>query len=600
MRILTIFFYLSLVLFFSCNSKEKMSLEELQQLSYEGKKADITTLTVHELSDPDKLNPLTSQGASSNYIQHNIFMYLLDVDKENLTIVPWLAKERPIITELTDSEYKLRLDYEIRDEAMWDNGLPVTAHDVEFSFKTTKNPSVDAEHQRPYIDFIVHIEIDKENPKKFSLFTNEVHFAAEFSSGGVIFIIPEYIYDPNQVMRNFTMEELSNEKTLAVLRDNDKLKNFGYEFNSEKYQREKGFVVGCGPYTFDGWETGQRITLTKKENWWGNVLAGSKSFYNESPKIVYEIINDKVTAISAMKDEKIDVMYGMRPQDFQTLSNDVSFNKKNFMFKPDYLSYVYIGLNMRHPILSDKNVRKALAHCVDVQEIIEVLQYGYAKPIASFVHPSKEHYNSSLKPIEYNLETAKKYLDDAGWIDTDGDGIRDKVIRGVKTPLKLSIKYNSGNDTREKICLFLQSNAKAIGIDIKIEVREWTVYLDECTKHDFDMFVLGWVQEAILDDPKQLFHSESYNGGSNYSGFGNAYTDNLIDKLRAELDKEKRTEYYKELQAILQDEVPYIFLYSPDNIMAINKRFGNAKPYVARPGYEERQLKLSPFKGAMQ
>lgn len=592
---------LPVVIFFTaCNKSGNLSEEELRQLPYDGKKAAVGDVTIHELSDPDKLNPLTSQGASSAYIEHSIFMYLLDVDKEKLQIIPWLAKERPVITELEEGPYKLRIDYEIKSEAVWDNGTPVTATDVEFSFKTTKNPFVDSEHQKAYIDFIVDISIDKENPKKFSLFTNEVHFAAEYSSGGIIFIIPEYIYDPQQIMRKFTMKELSDKETLAKLRENEDLRKFAKEFNSEKYQREKGYVAGCGPYTFEGWETGQRVTLAKKKDWWGNAYAGQLGFENEPDKLIYEIINDKVTAISAMKDEKLDVMEGMRPQDFKTLSTDESFNKKNFMFRPDYLSYVYIGLNMRHPILSDKNVRKALAHCVDVQEIIDVLLYGYAKPIASFVHPSKEHYNKSLQPIEYNLELARKYLDEAGWIDTDGDGIRDKVIRGVKTPLKLSIKYNSGNDTREKICLFLKDNAKAIGIDIQIEVREWTVYLEECTKHEFDMFVLGWVQEAILDDPKQLFHTESYNGGSNYSGFGNAQSDMLIDNLRAELNKEKRIQYYHELQALIQDEVPYIFLYSPDNILAINKRFGNAQPFVARPGYEERSFRLQPYRGALQ
>lgn len=597
-----LFFFISIFVFtISCNDTSSNTAAELKLLPYAGNKAAKNELIVHELSDPDRLNPLTSQGAGSNYIQHSIFMYLLDVDKEKLEIIPWLAKERPSITEIVDGVYKLKIEYEIRPEAVWDNGTPVTGHDVAFSFKATKNPFVDAEHQRPYIDFIVDIEIDEENPKKFTLYTDEVHFAAEFSSGGVVYIIPEYIYDSNEIMRNYAMPDLSNDDALNKLRETDiGLREFAKDFNSEKYQREKGFVEGCGPYSFEGWNTGQRIVLNKKQDWWGNALKGTKGFENEPDKIVYEIINDRVTAISAMKDEKIDIMRAMRPQDFKNLRTDRNFNSRNFMFNPDFLSYTYIGVNMRHPVLKEKAVRKALAHCVDVQELIDVLMYGYAKPIASFVHPTKPHYNHQLNPYNFDLELAKKYLEDAGWYDTDGDGIRDKIINGVKKPLKFSIKYNSGNDTREKIALFLRDNATKIGIDIEIEAREWTVYLEECTKHDFDLYILGWVQEAILDDPKQLFHTESYNGGSNYPGFGSAQTDILIDDLRKELDEEKRINYYKELQAIVQDEAPYIFLYSPDNIIAISKRFGNAQPYVARPGYEERELGLSPFRGAEQ
>lgn len=555
------------------------------------------SLVIHELSDPDKLNPLTSQGAGSAYIEHSIFMYLLDVDKEKLEVIPWLAVARPIITELTDSIYKLKIDYEIRPEAVWDNGTPVTAHDVEFSFKTTKNPHVDAEHQRPYIDFVAHIEIDKENPKKFSFYTNELHYAAEFSSGGVNYIIPEYIYDPNQYMRNFTLKQLSDEEELNKIREDANLIKFAQEFNSEKYQREKGFIAGCGPYTFENWATGQRVVLKKKQDWWGNKLKGTKSFENHPDELIYEILNDQITAITAVKDQSIDLMRSVRPYDFNALKTDKKFNEDFYMFNTDFLSYTYIGMNMKNPILKDKSVRKAIAHCVDVKQLIEVLNYGFAKPMASFVHPSKAHYNNDLKPYEFDLVKAKELLEQAGWFDTDGDGILDKVIDGKLTPLKLSIKYNAGNDVREKTSLFLKNNAKTVGIDLTINVRDWAVYLDECTNHDFDMYILGWVQEAILDDPKQLFHTESYNGGSNYPGFGDAYSDKLIDNLRKELDTEKRIEMFKELQAIVHDEVPYILLFSPDNLVVVNKRYDNVKTYVARPGYEEREFILKQGNG---
>lgn len=592
-----IYFFFFIVILISCTNEQSKSNKNLGELAYTGSKTTQNELIVHELSDPDKLNPICSQGAGSTYIEHSIFMYLLDVDKEKLEVIPWLAKERPIITELLEGPYKLKIDYEIRPEAVWDDGSPVTAYDVEFTYKACKNPLVDAEHQRPYIDFISHLEIDPENPKKFSFYTKEIHYAAEFSSGGVLYILPEYIYDPEGLMRNFSLMDLGDEEKLLTLREDNNLILFAENFNSEKFQREAGSVVGCGPYSFESWVTGQRIILKKKENWWGNQLAGLPSFENFPDKIIYEIINDKITAITAVKDEQIDLMRGVSPYDFKELSTDESFNGKNFMFHPDFLSYTYIGLNMRNPILKDKLVRKAIAHCVNVPQIIDILNYGYAKPIASFVHPSKEHYNDTLQPYDFNLEKAKNCLAEAGWQDLNGDGILEKEIGGKIVPLHLSIKYNSGNDVREKVCLFLKENAKKVGIDLEIQTKEWSVYLEECTNHDFDMYVLGWVQEAILDDPKQLFHTDAYNGGSNYPGFGTAYTDNLIEELRKELDTEKRNAMFKELQAIVHDEVPYVLLYTPDNLVTVNKRFGNAKAYLARPGYEERELILGAYKG---
>lgn len=585
----------------SCQNSAEEESKDYSSLPYSGTKTAVNELIVHELSDPDKLNPICSQGAGSTYIEHCIFMYLLDVDKEKLEVIPWLAKERPTITTLEEGgPYKLKIDYEIRAEAKWDNGSDVTGYDVAFTYKAVKNPLVDAEHQRPYIDFITHIEIDQSNPKKFSFYTKELNYAAEFSSGGVLYILPEYIYDPKGLMKDYSLKELSDDEAVLKFRNETKFIQFAEDFNSEKFQREVGFVEGCGPYSFESWETGQRIILKKKKNWWGNALSGVKSFENYPEKIIYEIINDQITAITAMKDEQIDLMRSVPPFDFSNLKDEEQFNSKYFVMNPKFLSYTYIGLNMRNDILKDKLVRKALASCVNVPQIIDILYYGYAQPIASFVHPSKPYYNKLIAPYELNLELARELLNQAGWEDLNNDGILEKEINGKIVPLKLSMKYNSGNDVREKICIFLKENAKKVGIEIEIEAREWSVYLDECTNHDFDMYVLGWVQEAVLDDPKQLFHTEAYNGGSNYPGFGNAYTDNLIDELRQEMDDDKRGLMMAELQAIVHDEVPYIFLFTPDNLLCINKRFGNARAYLARPGYEERELILGAYKGVQE
>lgn len=592
-RFLYLFIATSLLL--ACENEKNDSAkasEDYSQLAYKGKKAGNNTLVVHELSDPDKLNPITSTGAGATYIEHNIFMYLLDVDKEKLEVIPWLAKERPTITEITEGDFAggLKIDYEIKEEAVWDNGTPITALDVAFAMKATMNPHVDSEHQRPYIEFIKHIVIDATNDKKFSFYTKEKNYAAEFSSGGTIFIVPEYVYDPNLLMRQYSLSQLTEKESLNKIRDDIDLRQFAKDFNSEFYQREK--VSGCGAYEFVSWVTSERIILKKKENWWGEKFKTEMSFENNPDEIVYEIINDKVTATTAMRDEAIDLMRAVNPSEFTELLKNKAFNEKYYLKAEDQLSYTYIGVNTKNEILQDKNVRKALAHIVDVPQIIEIINYGYAKEVSSFVHPSKSYYNKDLKPYDFDLEKAVSYLEKAGYTEFNDQGVRYKMENGEKKTLSLSIKYNTGNIKRETIALFFKQNAKKVGVEIEVLGKEWTVYLDECKNHNFDMYILGWVQEAVLDDPKQLFHTEMYNGGSNYTGFGDAISDKLIEDIRIEMDDEKRAKMMKELQAIVQDEVPYIFLYVPDNLIAINKRFVDAKTYVARPGYDERELKL--------
>ncbi|HXH18148.1 MAG TPA: ABC transporter substrate-binding protein [Chitinophagales bacterium] len=563
------------------------------QSEWKSKRHGVNEVIIHELSDCDKLNPITSTDANSTYIEYNIFMYLLDVNKETLELNPSLAKSRPVIFPVTEGDYAggIAMEYEIRPEAVWDNGEPVTARDVEFTFKAVKNPLTDCEHLRPYLDFISHIEIDPANPKKFTLFSKEPFFAAEASSGFQAYIIPEYIYDPRGLMKEFSIKQLSSPAQVDKLRGNQKIIEFANEFNSEKYQREKGYVVGCGPYEFVSWTTGQRIVLQKKKNWWGDKLAGQVANFDARPeKLIYEIINDRTTAQTALKDDALDISDALREKDFSDLRNNESFTKMYHLFNPTSLSYVYIGLNMKHPVLADLQVRKALAHAVDREKIMNVLLYGLADPVNGPIHPTKKYYNTALEGYDFDLNKASEILEQAGWKDTDGDGIRDKVMEGKKQQLRFVYKYNAGNDTREKIGLFFKDNCKKIGVEIEIIAKEWTVFLDETKNHNFDIYCGAWISDPTEDDPKQLWHTASYNGGSNYCGFGDTQSDLLIEAIRKEMDEEKRNHLYKQFQAMVVEAVPYIFLYTPNARIIMSKRFENAKAYVARPGYTEREL----------
>ncbi|MDX2001573.1 MAG: ABC transporter substrate-binding protein [Chitinophagales bacterium] len=582
---------IGMLLFASCGGGGKGQQTACGDVTF--KKGNTNEVIIHELADPDKLNPVNSTSAGATYIEYNIFMYLLDVDKEKLEVNPSLAVARPTITKLEEGPYKggMSLSFEIRPEAMWDNGTPVTAKDVEFTYKAVKNPMVESEQQKPYCDFLVHMDIDPANPKKFTLYTNQLSAEAEFSLGGSCYILPEYVYDPKGIMRKYSIDELSNPANVSKLKADANIIAFAKEFNSEKYQREKGYVVGCGPYQFESWATGQRIILSKKANWWGDQLADKAVNFKALPaKITYEILNDWTTAVTAMKDEGIDVERNIEAKLFSDLNKNEAFKCKYEINTPQELSYVYIGMNMKNPKLQDVRVRKALAYLVNRQQIIDVLNYGFAAPTFGMIHPSKKYYNDQLDPYNFDPSKASTLLDEAGWKDSDGDNIRDKVVNGKKEQLKLVFKYNAENPTRQRIGLFLKEQAKKIGVEIEILGKEWTVFIDETKKHDFELFCGAWISDPISDDPKQIWHTSSADGGSNYVYFGNTRSDQVIDAIRTELDESKRNEYYKEFQKIVNEEVPYIFLYTPKNRLCISKRFENAKAYTARPGYSEREF----------
>jgi len=497
--------------------------------------------------------------------------------------------EVPEAKEITEGPYAggLSYDFEIRPEALWDNGSPITAYDYLFTIKTINNPKVSCPGLRPYFDFLKQIDINPKNPKKFTVYTSSTYIRSiDFVA---YYVYPEYVYDPEQLMRNYSLKELKEKE--EVLRSDPVIIEFAEKFNSAFHSRESEGISGSGPYSFKEWKTGQYISLEKKEGWWGENI-DSKHFNNGPDRIIHTIINDWSTAISALKDEEIDLARDIRAKDFVDLTNNDRVKQLYELHTPDAMKYDFIAMHIRNPKFSDKRVRKAFNHLIDRPLINETVMYGYGIPQYSPIHPSKSYYNSDIEPYEFDIARAKELLKQAGWEDTDGDGIVDKVIEGKRTPFTVNLSYNQGNTRRENISLIFKENAKKAGIEINVNVLEVTIMLQQLRAHEYEMVVLGLATSVVLDDFKQSWHSAGYNGGSNFTGFGDAYTDELIDKIRVNMDPVSRTAQYKEFQAILNEEVPVIFLLSQKNKLAFHKRFDNANAYVPIPGYDASEWQL--------
>lgn len=582
---------LSLVLF-SCGGGNNSD-------EFTSKRAGVNEVIVHIGSDAQGLNShITSDATSNQIITTNIFERLLYLDDDNFEYVPYLAKERPNIEILEEGEYAggMRIDFEIREEAKWDNGSPITAEDFIFNLKIIKCPTMyETGHLRPYYNYIEDVVVDSENPKKFSIYCNKVYILAESAAGGLD-ILPKYHYDPNGLLDKYTIKEMNDPANEAMMKDDEDLIAFAKEYTSEKYSREGGMVVGSGPYKFIDWQTGARITLEKKENWWAqDLVEEEKVFANYPDKLIYEVIVDDATTVSAIRDENLDVCRTFPSKVFvEDLQKSEKFQQKYNLYTPAFIAYSYIGINNRNPKFEDKKVRQALTHAYDVEYVIDVFSYGLAERTIGPFHPSTKYYNNEITPYEYDLDKAKSLLKEAGWEDTDGDGVRDKIISGKKVPLEIAFKYVPGSPTTESILLFYQKNLQEIGVKMTLETREWTIFLDELDKHNFEMYIGSWVTDPGLSDPYQLWHTESYNGGSNYVGFGNADTDALIEEIQVTLDEDARNELYKEFQEILHEEAPYIFTTSPLKKIATHKRFDNAEGKDTRVGYVARAFKLNP------
>lgn len=542
----------------------------------------------HVLSDADQLNPLNYNTETTGYINTQVFQTLLTVNFKTLELVPQLATARPELKELPNG--KLGITYQIRPEATWDDNKPITANDVAFSLKAIKNPLVDCARIRPYYEFIEDIQIDPQDPKKFTFICKEKYMIAEASSGDFP-ILPATVYDEQNLMNEFTLPQLTSQA--AALANNPKIKQFAEQFNSEKFKRQ--LAVGSGPYMLERWETNQRLILKRKENWWGNKAQNKNESLEAFPnQIVYETINDLTTAVVALKGEKLDVMRGIPPKDFvEELPKSEKFSQYFNTFSPPLLAYDYIALNTHNPKLTDVKVRQALAYLTDVDRLIKTNLYGLGERTVGFVHPTNKFYNKTLTPYAFDPQKAKQLLQEAGWKDTNGNGTVDKNIDGKTVEMELELNYNTGNQRREETSLIMQEAARSAGVKINIVNKDFSVLTENLKKHQFEMVISGLISSVLESDPKQSWHTESANNGGNYSYFGNAQSDKIIDDLRKELDEQKRGEYYNQLQAIIHQEVPCIFTVVQKERIAIHKKYGDTPPVsTQRPGYNAMGFKL--------
>lgn len=544
------------------------------------------TVVYRETADPDMLNPINSSSANATIINDLIFGGIQGVDPKSFELTNVLLKGNPLLEEVTDGEFAggMKISFEFKDDAKWDNGSSVTADDYMFTIKSIINPKTNCEHLKGYYSWLGDIVLDSSNNKKVTVFSKEKYF--KITEFALYRCLPEYVYDPEKIMRKFTIKDLMSNSD--KLKGNEDIIKFAELFNSEKYQRDTAFISGFGPYKLEKWATGQEIILKRKANWWGDKYASERNFWAYPDKIVLKVIPDNNTAFTALKDNKLSAYEAIDAKRFKELEDNKLFADKFNLTRIQRLSYTYVGFNMRKEKLKDVRVRKAIAHAIDREQINKTIANGESELANTFVHSVQTKFlNTDIKPMNYDVEKAKSLLAEAGWADTDGDGFLDKN----KQKFTLDIKMPSGNDIAKQQALMYKEQLKKVGIDLNIIEREWTVYLQEMDKFDFEMNMGGWTIPPRVSDPYQLWHTKSaVNGGSNYPNFGNAESDALIEELRTTLDENKRIELYKKFQQMIADEQPVVYMFYPKNRIAIDKKF-EVEPHLINPGFSLNEFK---------
>ncbi|MBK9731529.1 MAG: hypothetical protein IPO83_09595 [Chitinophagaceae bacterium] len=549
-------------------------------------------LVIHALSDPGYIHPANFTFQNAKVILSLTHPTLLTVDLVATKLAPCLAKSLPEV-----SEDELQYTYTLLDEAVWDDGSAVTSDDVVFTFKASKCPLTDNPQRKSVTDNLKTILQDATNPKKFTMVMKRKYLQA-ISMVTDFPVLSRHFFDPENNLGQMTIEQMDDpgfnaDQVPAV-------KKWAANFNDGKYGNDLHYFYGCGAYSVKSWESGNTITLEKKSNHWTDHLKNENIYLHAFPQeIIFKTVKDENAGMLEFKSQSMDASTALTSRTLLELQRDSLFNRNyNSVFLNSY-NFTYIGMNMRpdgvkhKKILDDVRVRRAIALLVPVDRLIEVIAMGRARRWTSMVSPLKPEYNATLKPIPYDVAAASKLLEEAGWTDSDGDNIRDKVIDGERIPLQLELlNFVQGNMVKEMTNIIAEG-AYPAGVKIIPRPVETGVLRQMITDHDFDLELSSWAFSSMPEDFSQLWSTNAWaTKGSNYTGFGNAASDALIDSISNTLNEAQRIPMVQRLQQLVYDAQPYVFLYSPDRKVVIHKRFGNVITTSELPSFIPNNLML--------
>ncbi len=456
----------------------------------------------------------------------NIYETLMIYDFDNMKLKPHLAERYEISNE------GLEITFYLRNDIYFSDGVPITADDVIFTYETVIDPNVDAANLAN-----LYVDVDrakKINDRTVKFYMKRPYFKAlEVLSFWDIGVYPKHIYQFKDA------------------------KQFNHRVSNP---------VGSGPYVFEKWDTGNEIVLRRNENYWGPKP--------HIKKVVYKFITNPIAAVQALRAHQIDLTIP-EPDQFADLLGDEQFNREFDCLAIWYpgVPFYYIGWNEDTTFFSDTRVRLAMTLSINREQILSELIKGQGRIISGPFYINGTQNDSTIEPWPYDPERAKKLLDEAGWIDRDGDGRRDKN----DIPFRFKFLFSVGNDVYTRLASLLKDELAKIGVEVIPDPYEWSVLIPKLSDRQFESMVMGWGGD-ILEDNYQIFHSSQVvNRGANYVGFRNAQADALLEQIRRTIDPVKSDALCHQLHRLIHEQQPYTFMFSRPNFYAVDKRFQNVK-----------------------
>jgi peptide/nickel transport system substrate-binding protein len=484
-------------------------------------------------SECKTLNWVLYTTAYENFVLRYLYDPLVDYNEAG-DMIPVLASQLPEV-----SEDHLRITVRLRKDIHWQDGVPITAQDVKFSLDKVQDPAIPALNKEAFFEKLARLEIVDDHTM---VFVWKEPFAPSLFALSQLWPIPKHIYGEG-------------------------------DFLTHPANRKP---VGSGPFKFDEWRSGQYISLVRYDDY-----HGQKAHLD---RVIFKVVEDDAVALNMLRTGELDEMRATQAQWEKQMATPefvARFNKYDYYFP----QYNYIAWNNRSVWFSDPRVRRAMTMLFDRESINTKIYTGYARLVSGPFYINSWAYDKTVKPWPFDPEGAKRLLDEAGWADTDGDGIRDKD--GKKFEFELMILH--GSNTAAQFSQLLQEECGKAGIRVNIRQLEGSTFFDRIDKADFAGATLGW--RLDLDpDVFDTFHSSmTPPKGLNHVHYSNPRVDSLLVAGRREFDPAVRERIYHEVHRLIHEDEPYTFINSVPDKRPIAKRIHGVKiawsgPYDFWPG----------------
>ncbi len=446
------------------------------------------------------------------------------------------------------SEDKKHLTLHLRKGILWDDGEPLTAKDLAFSYDLIGNPKSNSP-RRPYLD-----NMDAEEPYTV-LDDHTIRFNYKWA------------YNPQTMMAHAGMNPVPEH----LLRDADPAHLREHDLNIK-------MPVGHGPFRLLDWKRGQSIRITRNP-----ACKTLKVPYIQ--RIEARVIKEYATRMAELEKGAVDLMEGIEVKDIDRLraNSDIKIYRRGYRFMD------YIAWNQTIPLFQDRRVRRALTMSLDIPKFIRsylTTEGGEvtALPAYATVTPELSDFKEEgFQLLSFDTKKAVELLAEAGWKDSDGDGVLDR--EGEK--FVFTMLTNSGNPRRKKMGVVVKEELGKIGVHVNLEYLEPNTFFGKLRQKDYEAAIAGW-SAALFPDPAVMWMTETKEKprAFNFTGYSNPEADKIMREMRKTADIVKEQKLMKRLLRIIYDDQPYTFLFWRAEYFALHKRFRGVHPNVLSVLYQ--------------